>query len=108
MLFSSSLSFRAQLGIPLLQEALLDTSSLCWPLPFLTPLPCSAGQVGVEEGHAWASVAEGWGLDMLCHSSSETLGKLLDFSGTPSPLCEMMYFSFIHVSGTHAFYGDGN
>lgn len=63
---------------------------------FLNPSPCSSGQGGVEEGHAWASVAEGWGLDMLCHSSSVTLDKLLDFSGTPSPLREMMYFSFIH------------
>ena len=38
MLFSSNLTFRGQLGLPILQQALLDASSPCWPLSFLTPL----------------------------------------------------------------------
>ena len=66
MLFSSKLTFRGQLGLPILQEALLDASSPCWPLPFLTLLPCPEGQGWVEE-EAWALAAEGWSLDLLCH-----------------------------------------
>ena len=109
--FSSSLSFRAQLELPLLQEALPDASSPCWPLPLLTLLSCSAGQGGVEDG-AWALVAEVWGLDLLCHLSSVTLGKSLNFSGTPSlafksgsVIAGMIVCCFLFVSRSDSFIG---
>ena len=67
VLFSSSLSFRAQLGLPLLQEALPDASSPSWLLPFLT-----------LSGAVWGG---GWSMDLS--------GRSLGFRpALPSELCD--------------------